>query len=62
MPPKARTDESTPQRRNHVSQDAVRTQVARRAPDGRWVWVRDGSRLRDVEACLPAQPGALAVA
>ena len=29
MPPKARTDESTPQRRNHVSQDAVRTQVAR---------------------------------
>ena len=40
----------------------VRTQVARRAPDGRWVWVRDGSRLRDIEACLPAQPGALAVA
>ncbi|WP_445258075.1 hypothetical protein [Nocardioides aurantiacus] len=29
MPPKARTDESTPQRRTHVSQDAVRTQVAR---------------------------------
>ncbi len=29
MPPKARTDESTPPRKSHVSQDAVRTQVAR---------------------------------
>lgn len=40
----------------------VRTQVARRTADGRWVWVRDGSRLREVEACLPALPGTLAVA
>ncbi|GAA2747282.1 hypothetical protein GCM10009868_36100 [Terrabacter aerolatus] len=40
----------------------VRTQVARRSADGRWVWVRDGSRLREVEACLPALRGALAVA
>lgn len=40
----------------------VRTQVARRAGDGRWVWVRDGSRLREVEACLPGLQGALAVA
>ena len=24
----------------------VRTQVARREPDGTWVWVRDGSHLR----------------
>lgn len=32
----------------------VRTQVARRAADGRWLWVRDGSRLREAEACLPA--------
>ncbi|MGO4361373.1 YybH family protein [Terrabacter sp. RAF57] len=40
----------------------VRTQVARRTVDGRWVWVRDGSRLRDVEACLPAPSGDLAVA
>ncbi|GAA2486791.1 YybH family protein [Terrabacter carboxydivorans] len=40
----------------------VRTQVARRTADGRWVWVRDGSRLREVEACLPALRGALAVA
>ncbi|WP_256794419.1 hypothetical protein [Terrabacter sp. Ter38] len=40
----------------------VRTQVARRTVDGRWVWVRDGSRLRDAEACLPAPPGDLAVA
>jgi ketosteroid isomerase-like protein len=31
----------------------VRTQVARREADGSWVWVRDGSRLRDVAACLP---------
>lgn len=31
----------------------VRTQVARCEPDGRWVWVRDGSMLRDVEAALP---------
>jgi hypothetical protein len=40
----------------------VRTQVARRTVEGRWVWVRDGSRLRDVEACLPAPSGDLAVA
>ncbi|WP_052358728.1 YybH family protein [Terrabacter tumescens] len=40
----------------------VRTQVARRTAEGRWVWVRDGSRLREVEAALPAVPGALAVA
>ena len=40
----------------------VRTQVARRTVDGRWVWVRDGSRLREVEACLPAPSGHLAVA
>ena len=32
----------------------VRTQVARRQPDGTWVWVRDGSRLREVAASLPA--------
>src|SRR5689334_1190736 len=25
---------------------SVRTQVARRTAEGRWVWVRDGSRLR----------------
>lgn len=31
----------------------VRTQIARRGADGTWLWVRDGSRLRDVEACLP---------
>lgn len=35
----------------------VRTQVARRGPDGSWLWARDGSRLRDVEACLPASRG-----
>jgi len=40
----------------------VRTQVARRTAEGRWVWVRDGSRLREVEACLPAPLGGLAVA
>lgn len=40
----------------------VRTQVARRTAQGRWVWVRDGSRLRDVPACLPSDPGSLAVA
>ena len=40
----------------------VRTQVARRSAEGRWVWVRDGSRLREVEACLPAPSGDLAVA
>ena len=40
----------------------VRTQVARRTPDGVWVWARDGSRLREVEACLPAPSGTLAVA
>jgi len=32
----------------------VHTQVARREGDGSWVWIRDGSRLRDVEACCPA--------
>jgi ketosteroid isomerase-like protein len=31
----------------------VHTQVARRESDGTWVWVRDGSRLRGVAACLP---------
>jgi len=41
---------------------SVRTQVARRTADDRWVWVRDGSRLRDVAACVPADPGSLAVA
>jgi ketosteroid isomerase-like protein len=41
---------------------AVHTQVARRTADGRWVWVRDGSRLRGVPACLPVEPGSLAVA
>jgi ketosteroid isomerase-like protein len=40
----------------------VRTQVARRTAEGRWVWVRDGTRLRGVEACLPARSGDLAVA
>ena len=40
----------------------VRTQVARRTPEGRWVWVRDGSRLREVTACLPGESGSLAVA
>ena len=28
------------------SDGVVSTQVARREPDGRWVWVRDGSHLR----------------
>ncbi|HET7398258.1 MAG TPA: nuclear transport factor 2 family protein [Intrasporangium sp.] len=32
----------------------VRTQVARREPDGGWRWVRDGFRLREAIACLPA--------
>ena len=41
---------------------SVRTQVARRTADDRWVWVRDGSRLRDVAACVPVEPGSLAVA
>ncbi|MGW5238286.1 YybH family protein [Monashia sp. NPDC004114] len=27
----------------------VQTQVARREADGSWVWVRDGSRLREVD-------------
>lgn len=40
----------------------VRTQVARRTAEGVWVWVRDGSRLREVEACVPAASGDLAVA
>jgi ketosteroid isomerase-like protein len=35
------------------SDGTVRTQVARREPDGTWVWTRDGSRLRDIAACLP---------
>ncbi len=33
----------------------VQTQVARREPDGSWVWVRDGSRLREV--LLPGVDG-----
>ncbi|NUO34912.1 MAG: SnoaL-like domain-containing protein [Dermatophilaceae bacterium] len=41
---------------------AVRTQVARRTAEGRWVWVRDGSRLRDVPACAPVGSHSLAVA
>jgi hypothetical protein len=32
----------------------VRTQVARREPDGRWLWVRDGSTLRHVVVLGPA--------
>jgi ketosteroid isomerase-like protein len=40
----------------------VRTQVARRTPGDRWVWVRDGSRLRELEVCLPAPAPELAVA
>lgn len=34
----------------------VRTQVARRGPDGGWVWIRDGRHLCDVEAALGAVP------
>ncbi|MFM6848638.1 MAG: YybH family protein [Terrabacter sp.] len=41
---------------------SVRTQVARRTADGRWVWVRDGSRLRGVSACVPVESAPLAVA
>ncbi|MGO4596884.1 nuclear transport factor 2 family protein [Terrabacter sp. 2RAF25] len=41
---------------------SVRTQVARRTAGGRWVWVRDGSRLRHVPACVPVDSGSLAVA
>ena len=41
---------------------SVRTQVARRTGDGRWVWVRDGSRLRGVSACVPVESAPLAVA
>ncbi|MHA3835440.1 YybH family protein [Terrabacter sp. AAH1] len=44
------------------SDGSVRTQVARRTSDGRWVWVRDGSRLRGVPACLPVDSAPLAVA
>ncbi|MEW1955851.1 nuclear transport factor 2 family protein [Terrabacter sp. NPDC080008] len=40
----------------------VCTQVARRSAEGRWLWVRDGSRLRDVEACLPTTSHHLVVA
>jgi ketosteroid isomerase-like protein len=40
----------------------VCTQVARRTADGRWLWVRDGSRLRDAEACLPVSSREPAVA
>lgn len=40
----------------------VRTQVARRGSDGRWVWIRDGMHLRDVEAALPVPPAEPAVA
>ena len=40
----------------------VCTQVARRTAEGRWLWVRDGSRLRDVEACLPTTSHHLVVA
>jgi ketosteroid isomerase-like protein len=40
----------------------VRTQVARRTADGRWVWVRDGSRLREIPECVPAESGSRAVA
>ena len=36
----------------------VLTQVARRQADGSWVWVRDGSRLRDVPAALAGPVGA----
>lgn len=32
---------------------AVRTQVARREADGRWVWIRDGRHLSEVRAALP---------
>jgi len=32
----------------------VHTQVARRTAAGRWLWVRDGSRLRETDACLRA--------
>ncbi|MEO7752499.1 MAG: nuclear transport factor 2 family protein [Terracoccus sp.] len=38
------------------AEGTVRTQVARREPDGSWLWVRDGSRLRAVEAALPELP------
>jgi ketosteroid isomerase-like protein len=41
---------------------SVRTQVARREADGTWVWVRDGSRLRDVDACRPVEYAPDAVA
>ena len=40
----------------------VWTQVARRDVDGRWLWVRDGSRLREADACLPAPSPDLVVA
>ncbi|HSU73477.1 MAG TPA: nuclear transport factor 2 family protein [Terrabacter sp.] len=41
---------------------SVCTQVARRGADGGWLWVRDGSRLRDADACLPSASGDLVVA
>src|SRR5690349_2068828 len=41
---------------------SVCTQVARRAAGGGWLWVRDGSRLRDADACLPSASGDLVVA
>lgn len=31
----------------------VRTQLARREADGRWVWIRDGRHLHDVHQALP---------
>lgn len=40
----------------------VRTQVARRGADGRWVWIRDGGHLSDIEASLPARMGQAQVA
>ncbi|WP_374967739.1 YybH family protein [Terrabacter sp. BE26] len=40
----------------------VCTQVARRTADGGWLWVRDGSRLREADACLPSPSGDLVVA
>jgi ketosteroid isomerase-like protein len=38
-----------------LADGTVHTQVARREADGSWVWVRDGSRLRDVGACRPVE-------
>lgn len=40
----------------------VRTQLARRGADGRWLWIRDGRHLHEVVSALPVEAHPSAVA